>query len=423
MAQPASIGEHDATAGPSGALSPAANVLMRLCACPDADFDHLFPALQKNDWRELVERAIGKRVALVLDHALNRSKAIDLLPGDCAEALNAERRRMSMSAFGHMIALHEAIGFLDGEGIAAIALKGVRLAYRDYPDPRMRPLRDIDLLVSAAHAERAQRMMIESGTYQLAPWAEHYGIEFGHQLPELLDRRHGVSFEIHHRLNARGWADEPKLVNMVLRDAEEIDISGKRVLVPSMHANFLHLVEHATLHHLFENGPITLVDLHFAARSGQIDWPLLIAQARDMGLERALQLVAAIALSHGACWVPAELAQHATSALPRVPVCTAVLLREDDLNDHAAMLRRLSMSKDTAPDWKAALRAAINPTPLKLAGIMRVSGNNPLRWLAYPVWLFRRAAAYRAARRARIDATSTIAEVAALRWLQERVSP
>ena len=94
-------------------------------------------------------------------------------------------------------------------------------------------MRDLDLLVPASMAEHTQRLLISSGRYELAEWADFYGIEFGHQLPELVDNKHGISFEIHHRLNARDWPEEPKLVSMVFDNAEDLTISGTTVRVPS----------------------------------------------------------------------------------------------------------------------------------------------------------------------------------------------
>ncbi|MFY7837212.1 MAG: nucleotidyltransferase family protein [Novosphingobium sp.] len=393
-------------------------MLLRLCAAPDADLTAEFANLDDEDWYDLIEQAIPKRVAALLDRSLQRAGCFARLPDSCRKAMVDEKRRLAMSAFGHMISLSDTVTFLKSHNIPAVALKGARLAYRDYPDARLRPLRDLDLLVSAEMAEQAQSLLISSGNYELAPWAEYYGLDFGHQLPELVDRKHGISIEIHHRLNARDWTDEPKLVRMVFEQAEEIELSGTNVQVPSMHANFLHLVEHATLHHMFENGPITLADLHFAAQTGNVDWPVLITQARGMGLERALQLIAALALAHGATWVPQALQQPQADMADHLDVCTAAMLRDESLAEHASMLRGISLRKGQAPGWAAAIRSALTPAPLKLAGLLRVKGDNPLRWLAYPLWLFLRGRAYIAARRAEIDPESAVQEVETLRWLR-----
>jgi hypothetical protein len=238
-------------------------------------------------------------------------------------------------------------------------------------------------------------------------------------LPELLDTHRGISFEIHHRLNARDWPEEPQLVQRMHDEAETIVLSDVSVRVPSMHANFLHLVEHATLHHMFENGPLILADVHFAAQTGKIDWPNLLAEAKALGLERSLQLVTALALKHGAVWVPPSLAATCHNMANHLDVAEEAILRDEDEAEHHKFLRNLSMRKGHQSGWQAAIRAALTPNPLRLAGMLRVQGNNPLRWIAYPAWLVQRAAAYIAARRVNTASDSTIREVATLSWLKQ----
>ncbi len=414
---------NDQTARGVSAISRTSKLLLQVCAAPDSQHSSKFASLAEHEWYDLVEQAASKRVTIVLDRAIAQAEAASghrmAVPEECREAIEDQRRMIKMSSFGHMIALIEAARFLKSHGIDPIALKGVRLAYTDYPDAQLRPLRDLDLLVPAEQAERAQSVMIESGHYEVAPWAEYYGIEFGHQMPELVDVQHGVSIEIHHRLNARGWAQEPQLVQMVFEQAETVTIGGTPVRVPSIHANFLHLVEHATLHHMFENGPITLTDLHFVAKTGKIDWPLLIAQAEAMGLSRALHMVSVLAFQNGATWVPDQLQQTPADVLENLDVCIDAALRDEALTEHAAMLRRIAMRKGQNPGWKTALRAAVTPTPLKLASIMRVSGDNPLRWLAYPAWLLQRGRAYFSARRAVDKNDNSLREAATMHWLRE----
>ena len=120
-------------------LSPSAKVLLRLCAAPESDLAGHFNSLGEDDWYDLVEQAIPKRVAALLDRALERADCFMLMPEECRDAMVAERKRLAMSAFGHMIALCDAVTFLKSHNIPVVALKGVRLAHRDYPDARLRP--------------------------------------------------------------------------------------------------------------------------------------------------------------------------------------------------------------------------------------------------------------------------------------------
>lgn len=322
-----------------------------------------------------------------------------------------------MSSFGNQIALTQVIDILARHAIHPVALKGVRLAHIDYPDARLRPMRDIDLLVSPEVAERAQQLLVDTGDYEVAEWTNLYGMDYGHQLPDLLDKRSGVTLEVHHRLNARGWVQEPLLVRMVHDDAQELVLSGKTVRVPSAHANFLHLVEHATLHHFFDNGPLTLADLHFAVAGGKVDWSLLVKQAAEMRVMRSLQLVAALARRHGATWVPDIIDTSGSALSGHVDIAEQAILRDEYEADRFAFMRRLSLRKGQLPGLLTAIRAAFTPSPVSLGSMMGMRQTNPLRWLAYPAWLIARAAKYQAARRLGTTSASTARELAMLNWL------
>jgi hypothetical protein len=316
--------------------------------------------------------------------------------------------------------LRRVTRLLEAHSITPIALKGVRLAMRTYPFPALRPMRDLDLLVPVDRVERAQRLLLSNPAYFTPDWAGRYGVDYGHQLPEIVDRETGVVIELHHRLNARGWAQEPQLVELMTATREAIDIGGQAVHVPSAHANLLHLIEHATLHHLFDNGPAVLADLHFIAASGEIDWVRLGAEAEELGLTRALALIGAVAARHGAAW-PAQSAigEGARVSPEQLDAADAALLRGAEEREHLAFLRRLESRTDTAPGARAMLRAGLKPGPAALAEIVGTDPASPLRWVAYPVWLVRRMNYYLATRRARASGESS-RQVRLLGWLQGR---
>ncbi len=391
--------------------------MLRISACPDGEFGTELDALDAAGWHTLVSVSGGLRVLPLVARAIARAGRQNLVPAKCAGVIEDQRRLRAMSSFGNEVALTRVCGILAQHDIHPVALKGVRLAHIDYPDARLRPMRDIDLLVPPEVAERTQQLLIDTGDYEVAEWTRLYGMEHGHQLPDLLDKRSGVTLEVHHRLNARGWVQEPMLVQMVHDEAHELVLSGKSVRVPSAHANFLHLVEHATLHHFFDNGPLTLADLHYAAAGDKIEWPLVVKQADEMGVTRSLQLVAALARRHGATWVPEIIDTTEPSLSSHVDIAEEAILRGESEADQFAFIRRLSMRKGRSPGPVTAVRAALTPNPVSLGSMLGLQKTNPLRWLAYPAWLFTRATKYRSARRLGMTASSTAREIAMLNWL------
>jgi len=374
------------------ALSAAEAVLLAVCAAPDAHHGSRFASLRTEEWAQLIDLGREQRALPLLRRAIMHAGMLSSVPPSHAVQLETAAWEQAQIVLQQRATLSEALEILGGKGLAPVALKGARLAWQDYPEPVLRPLRDLDLLLLPEQAERAQAMLLASGNFATLEEARPYGVEHGHQLPELVHRRHGVIVEIHHRLNARGWPEEAGLVDLMHSSAAELNLGGGlSVRVPSAHANVLHLVEHATLHHLFDNGPLIFADLHFAARS--VDWQRLVEEASALGLYRALGLVSALAARHGADWVPPELVRP-DSHPTHLRLAEAALLRSDADRKAIARLRRLEQRTGVRPGLAAGLRAAVRPDPSALAGIARTSPASPRRWLGYPAWLARRLMGY-----------------------------
>src|SRR3546814_2179319 len=189
-----------------------------------------------------------------------------------------ELRLQAMRTLVQAQAIARTLGLFAAEGFCPIALKGLALAFRYYPDPSLRPLRDLDLLMTVDEAPAAQQFLLCHPQYRRRRGAGHYGVEHSHQLPEIEHVESGLVIELHHRINARGWPGEAALLAMLRDDCQPVTLLGQQIMVPSPEVNLLHLVEHATLHHLFCNGPLLLADLYYLAASRPIDWKIGRAQ-------------------------------------------------------------------------------------------------------------------------------------------------
>ena len=203
---------------------------------------------------------------------------------------------------------------------------------------------------------------------------------------------------MHHRLNARNWAQEPMLVEKTWAEAETMLLDRTQIRVPSLHAVFLHIVEHATLHHLFENGPMTLADMHFMAAGGEIDWDRLLDEAEAMGLQRSLRFMAGFAAHLGATWVPERLAVPAADMQDYLAIASEAIVRDGASANHHAFLRAIEIRSGAEATWTTALTASLRPSRFSLAEILGVRPDNPLRWIAYPVWVVQRFAKFASAR-------------------------
>lgn len=410
---------------PEGQFEFAAHeeLVLRICAAPDADHAQRMALLDAKGWNTLAATAEDKRLSALVLRAVETAQAAAMLPPTALARLTAASQWHALYVLKQMAAVKRLIGVLAAEGYEPILLKGFALAHGIYPDRALRPLRDVDLLLPADQAAQAQDFLLGNPHYRIAPWAGSYGLEFGHQLPEIQDVDHDLTIEIHHRLNARNWEQEPLLLAQIRDEPERLAIMGIDLRVPSARTNFLHLLEHATLHHAFENGPLVLADLHFLARHVADEWPWIEAQCERMGLARALRLVATVASDLGADWVPPHLVDRGQVGQSHVAAAKAAMLQDREQSERHKLIRRLEAEGNGRRGWRAALLRALRPNPYQLAKIAGCRPDQFRRWLHYPAWLMQSGRRFLVASSSSNSQLAAEREAGMVRWLGGREAP
>ena len=372
---------------PSPGVSAA---LLAVAAAPEAHHAERFASLSEDQCAELAALAQRTRTAPLIHRAATRAGTSAGASAALTELVADHSRFHALQSLKQGKALARVLGVLRGQGMAPIALKGAALAFRDYPQPQLRPLRDIDLLLPVEQAIAARELLLAEHQFEPHPGAGRYGPERTHQLPEIWDAESGLILEFHHRINATGWAGEEQLVELLRTDCREIDLLGEAMRVPGATANLLHLVEHATLHHLLGNGPLILSDLHYLAQQGSLDWDEVAKQADSLGLGRALALVAGLTRRHGAEW-PAHFDFSVDAELIDIAEY-GVLAEEETASRHALAARQAERGEGGSK--LAPIARAFKPNPYELARLSRHSVESPARWLGYPAWLREKGARY-----------------------------
>ena len=404
----------------TSSLAVPGELLLRICAAPDADHRELLAALHDSDWDNLALLAQERRAAGLVLRALATASARGNVPAPALMQLDAAQQWHALYALKQMAAIKRLMLVLDEAGFKPVVLKGFGLAHASYPDPALRPLRDVDLLLTAEEAARAQAVLIANPHYRVAPWAGSYGVEYNHQLPEIQDIDYELTIEIHHRINARNWSQEPLLLDMIRSEAIDLKIMGIAVAVPSHLSNFLHLVEHATLHHAFENGPLILADLHYLVTRHPMDWQQVRAEATRMGLLRSLQLLFALAQDLGASWVPAGLIDTTALDPAHVAAAKTAMLQPREQSEQNKLLRRLETRAGGDSGWWAAVRRAARPDPYELAKLAGCRPDEWRRWLCYPAWVRQKGRRYMATSLDPRALASARREAAMVNWLSGR---
>jgi hypothetical protein len=224
--------------------------------------------------------------------------------GETGAVLQASLRRAEMAWQAGAVHLERCLRAFDAAGIPSLVLKGAALALSHYPEPALRPMGDIDVLVAPAQWAEAAGLLA-GRDFSLEDTAEHGAAFTGPG---------GVRLELHGALvSCPGLFPLP--FDLLLARSSPLGggVPGRRLGDEDM---FVHLALHAA----FQHG--------FRARLGQyVDftrlWGSSLDRRRLLGVASAAgalrPLAAAVAVAHRLLGAgPAEdLAASLTEHVPR----------------------------------------------------------------------------------------------------------
>jgi hypothetical protein len=255
-------------------------------------------------WRHLTERAQELWVTPLVYRQL-KENAI-WVPD---EVLAEMRDEYQLTARRNMLllkGLKQVLRKMKAGGIEAIALKGVELNERIYPDIGLRMMADADLLVHHADVERVDAILRGCG-YSARPYWISAEIELAHSLPPYT-REDGTSMDIH-------WTfenpDSPFRVDDdgLWQRARASKVAGVEMKTLTAEDFLLHLCLHVSYHHRFEAGLRSLCDIRETVmRLGdRLDWQAFTLRAREWGAERCAWMALHLAEVLVGAVIPAEV--------------------------------------------------------------------------------------------------------------------
>lgn len=241
-----------------------------------------------NRWRLAVEfDSIDRNSTRLLPLAWHNLRAFGVTDPLFPRLLGVYRQAWlaNQVRFGELSAAQAA---LRAAGIASLCLKGVALAHGYYPNPGMRPMEDVDLLVRPKDAPAAGEVLLRNG------WTPLFD-----RMERVLLVRHAITFR-----NARGR--ELDLHAHVIRGTLRSDLDGERweraVTIDDGAQGFRALDDTDQLLHVLVHGaesqPPTIhwmVDAMMILKRGPevIDWTRLLHDAEREG--RGITIGAALA--------------------------------------------------------------------------------------------------------------------------------
>lgn len=145
-------------------LSREETVLLLTCR-PELDDDERLAALLSAPmtWEHIIWRAESLRTIPLLWHHINRLDAVASVPHEIVSYLDAWSRVSRVRSNLIFDELRGLTRHLDNAGVAYFLLKGSALAPTLYPDPELRPMFDIDLMVRPDHVPHVRRLLADRG--------------------------------------------------------------------------------------------------------------------------------------------------------------------------------------------------------------------------------------------------------------------
>lgn len=149
--------------------------------------------------------------------------------------------------------------------IPAAVMRGTALSHWVYPDPSLRPMSDVDILVPSWAADR------------VVPGMTRHGLELD-EVPtkQFQYRVDGIKVEIHWCLVKRGLHTG---TDDWLEDLQPVSVGKHRLTRLSADHELLQLVTHGFMHHEVDT-ILKAIDIALVARSGEVDWPNVVDWCR-----------------------------------------------------------------------------------------------------------------------------------------------
>ncbi|HEY3231544.1 MAG TPA: nucleotidyltransferase family protein [Roseiflexaceae bacterium] len=142
--------------------------------------------------------------------------------------------------------LADILARFEAAGIDLLLLKGAALAYLNYPQPVLRPMRDIDILVRAADVYRAYALLPEVG-FTLSPGA-HDGLGTDHHHLTAIKRVAdgvSVSVEVHHALHLNELGRHPQRFEAFAPTAQRFRVGSSTAQTLGREETLWHIYRHA----------------------------------------------------------------------------------------------------------------------------------------------------------------------------------
>lgn len=366
-------------------MNPTENLLITLLDCAIHEKPLPQECAAGADWAAVLEMARSHHIdALLLDVAL--SLPAGMTPsGELREQWQGDAMNTAMSQGALAIQASILLGAMDEAGVKAVMLKGMALKAL-YPQPDLRTMSDMDLLVAPAQQAQAHEVMEALGYRVLE---KEPGVD-------VMASPEGLRVELHERLfdkTEEGFLaklDEQALFSVESAVREEVYFGEAWVFPPQSHLEFLilHMAKHLITTGF---GLRQLADyaLFLEKRGGEINFSALRAQMKALSLEGMTDALTSVCRTHlslpAGPWDPAKDCSAQGEALLSDILDAGVFGKSSKERTRSAAV--VYRSFETADGDKGRLRRALFPSARTLKAPYLYARRHP--WLLPAAWVHR----------------------------------
>lgn len=260
-----------------------------ICACVEPGPDRLARMAGWKefgvDWSELLRRAEHHGVLPLV--ARNLSTYARGLPAGVEQSLRSAfdgNARRNLWFASELVRITDQ---LERKNIRALPYKGPMLAESAYGDVALRNFGDLDFLISAVDFEQAKHALGEIGyrpSEDISPDVERFWLRNGYE--RSFDSAAGKHLlELQWRLLPRFYAVDFRIEDL-LACSRPASLGGRKVSGLAPEDAIVVLCLHAAKHLWMRL--IWVCDLAETMRAQRVDWTLVVAQARELGVLRIM---------------------------------------------------------------------------------------------------------------------------------------
>jgi hypothetical protein len=249
--------------------------------------------------------------------ALKKNARLDQIPPDVAERLHTMYVRTRVA---NLLIFQELGGCLQDfsrEQIPVVLLKGSALIVQLYPDPGMRPLGDVDLLIPSEAAARARTLLLERGYAPHIEVGNEFGRRFSNEQSFLRQDKRSDYIDLHWHLFGLSFYRQRTPIDWFWQRTTATEVTGQPARMFTPTAQLLYLSAHSALHH----GGQRLIWLYDVALllsrcRDEIAWEELVQAAQEFGLAQPLRMTLMQVREVWGVAVPAEAKRRLDKVRP-----------------------------------------------------------------------------------------------------------